>query len=261
MVTLHVVTLIPAKDSIRRRVWEALQDAGVARFPGAWGRIPNFRGAEAAAQRLRQLDIWKNARSIKCNPDAPQLPVRKAALEDGKTVYMAVPRLRSEQCFLELDAERLLASQFRRAASIAGSSQFGRPVDPRDMPRIDLVVTGVVAATREGARLGKGGGYSDLEYALLAELGMLDSTTPIVTTAHTLQVVYDAVPVERHDISLDFIVTPGEAIECPRVCKRPRGIDWSLLSRERIEEMPALFQLWREASHGRPPALRQSWRG
>jgi hypothetical protein len=39
----------------------ALLAAKVARFPGAEGRIPNFTGAEAAAERLRRLPVWTAA--------------------------------------------------------------------------------------------------------------------------------------------------------------------------------------------------------
>ncbi len=85
--------MLAAKAALRDQVWAAMSAAGVARFPGAAGRIPNFTGAEAAAQRLRELPEWRAARGLKANPDLPQLPVRQRALEDGKTVYMAVPRL------------------------------------------------------------------------------------------------------------------------------------------------------------------------
>jgi 5-formyltetrahydrofolate cyclo-ligase len=37
--------------------------------------------------------------TVKANPDSPQLPVRQRALEDGKTVYMAVPRLAADAPF------------------------------------------------------------------------------------------------------------------------------------------------------------------
>src|SRR5690348_6585883 len=37
---------VDAKQEVRERVWDLLQREGVARFPGARGRIPNFRGAE-----------------------------------------------------------------------------------------------------------------------------------------------------------------------------------------------------------------------
>jgi hypothetical protein len=76
------------KAALRTLVWEELRAAAVARFPGATGRIPNFTGAEAAAERLRGLPEWAGARTVKANPDSPQLRVRQRALEDGKTLYM-----------------------------------------------------------------------------------------------------------------------------------------------------------------------------
>ncbi len=77
--------LLAAKAAQRQEVWAAMRAARVARFPGAEGRIPNFTGAEAAAERLRGLPAWQAAATLKANPDSPQLPVRQRALEDGKT--------------------------------------------------------------------------------------------------------------------------------------------------------------------------------
>jgi 5-formyltetrahydrofolate cyclo-ligase len=91
------------KSEIRQKVWLSMQREGVARFPGAVGRIPNFVGAERAAQLLREMAVWRRALVVKVNPDAPQLPVRRLALAEGKILYMAVPRLRSEKCFAEID--------------------------------------------------------------------------------------------------------------------------------------------------------------
>jgi 5-formyltetrahydrofolate cyclo-ligase len=51
------------KQDVRERIWRVLQEEGAARFPGARGRIPNFRGAEAAAQRLAELPEWQAAGS------------------------------------------------------------------------------------------------------------------------------------------------------------------------------------------------------
>ena len=47
--------VLAAKAVLRQDVWSAMRAAKVARFPGAAGRIPNFTGAEAAAERLRAL--------------------------------------------------------------------------------------------------------------------------------------------------------------------------------------------------------------
>ncbi|HTD25639.1 MAG TPA: 5-formyltetrahydrofolate cyclo-ligase, partial [Candidatus Elarobacter sp.] len=151
------------KAEIRQKVWQTIQREGVARFPGALGRVPNFAGAEQAAQLLREMAVWRRALVVKVNPDAPQLPVRRLALAEGKILYMAVPRLRTEKCFVEIDPQRL-GKKAALAASIAGACRWGRAVSPREMRPVDLVVCGSVAVGRDGARLGKGGGYCDLEY-------------------------------------------------------------------------------------------------
>ena len=91
------------KQKLRERVWDDLEESGEARFPfPPHGRIPNFAGAKEAADRLTDIDAWQDADVVKANPDAPQLPVRRAALRAGKTLYMAVPRLREADCFLRL---------------------------------------------------------------------------------------------------------------------------------------------------------------
>lgn len=227
------------KQALREEIWTLLEDQGAARFPSAPGRIPNFVGAEEAAHRLAELPEWRRARTLKCNPDLPQLPVRALALEQGKTVYMAVPRLREKKCFIELDPARLKGSA-RRAASIKGSSKFGVPVDPGDMPQIDLIVAGSVAVRRDGARLGKGGGYSDLEFGLAVELDLVGPWTRIVTTVHPLQVTSTLFPMVRHDIPLDIIITRDETIPCNRTYDRPSGIYWDMLPEEKIAEIPIL---------------------
>src|SRR5437870_10826915 len=120
----------PDKHTLRKRIWKLLERRHVTRFPfPATGRIPNFRGAEAAAARAATLPEWKRARRLKCNPDAPQRPLRLRALREGKIVFMAVPRLRTANCFLRLDPERL-KGRLAEAATIAGAAKLGEPVAP-----------------------------------------------------------------------------------------------------------------------------------
>src|SRR5215831_12838076 len=99
--------VLAAKAALRLEVWSQMRAAKVARFPGAEGRIPNFTGAEAAAERLRGMGVWHATGTVKANPDSAQLPVRQRALEDGKTVYMAVPRLAEPEPFFSLDPAHL----------------------------------------------------------------------------------------------------------------------------------------------------------
>src|ERR1700746_1877499 len=65
------------KSAARQWVWDRLVAEGVARFPfPPHGRIPNFAGAEVAAARLLEIEPWKSAATIKCNPDSPQRRLR-----------------------------------------------------------------------------------------------------------------------------------------------------------------------------------------
>ena len=229
------------KQEVRERVWALLTEKGVARFPGARGRIPNFKGADEAAALLAKNDEWSAAATLKSNPDAPQLPVRARALAEGKVVFMAVPRLAEPKPFIALDPARLRVTP-RRAASIRGASSAGRPTELKDMPHIDLIVCGTVAVNRRGVRIGKGGGYSDIEFALALEAGLVDNRTAIATTVHPLQLLDEDLPETDHDFRVDLIVTPDETIRTRRA-RRPPGIIWSHLDEEMIEAIPALAAL------------------
>lgn len=227
------------KDKLREFVWRRLEEAGVARFPKPIrSRIPNFVGAERAAERIRSLPEYRSARVIFCNPDSPQAPVRWMALADGKIVVVATPRLRSG--LLILDPERIPSHEYRRAATIRGAFRFGQPVEPWSI-KVDLKVVGSVAVSRDGARLGKGHGYSDLEYAILREVGAIGPDTPVVTTVHDLQVL-DFIPRSKHDVPVDVIATPTKVIRTPRQ-EKPSGIYWEEISEEILEEIPLLSRL------------------
>jgi 5-formyltetrahydrofolate cyclo-ligase len=228
-----------SKDALREEIWELLEKRKVARFPGATGRIPNFIGAEACARLLSEAPFWKKAKVLKSNPDSPQRAIRQRALQEGKVIYMAVPRLRSEKPFIELDPSKLKCSPYV-ASSIKGAAKFGRPVALEQVRKIELVVCGSVAVNRKGARVGKGGGYSDLEFALLTEKRTLGSKTPIFTSVHPLQVVDEEIPMTEHDIPLTAIITPTEIIQIDSSFPRPKGIYWDMLPQEKIDDIPVL---------------------
>ncbi|MGH7826511.1 MAG: 5-formyltetrahydrofolate cyclo-ligase [Candidatus Binatia bacterium] len=230
---------VNTKRAIRERIWTLLQEEKAARFPGAAGRIPNFIGAEACARVLSNTAIWKKAKVLKANPDSPQRAIRQKALEEGKIVYMAVPRLHSERPFIELNPSTLKCSPYA-ASSIKGAATYGCPVTLEELKAIDLVVCGSVAVNRRGARVGKGGGYSDLEFALLSEAGKTGPGTPIVTSVHPLQIVKDTLPMTVHDIPLDAIITPTEIVEVKSPSRRPEGIYWNMLPPDKIEAIPVL---------------------
>jgi 5-formyltetrahydrofolate cyclo-ligase len=228
-------TVLAAKARLRADVWSELDVPGVARFPRPANRIPNFVGAEAAARRLAETAEWAAAATVKANPDSPQWPVRQRALIDGKLVYMAVPRLAERDPFFLLDPAQLVDSP-RASSSIKGAARSARTVDVDELEPVDLVVTGCVAVDERGARLGKGGGFSDLELAIAAEAGLVDGHTIVVTTVHELQVLdRDTIPTTVHDIHVDRVV------RCPRPASwsLPR-LAWDQLTDEKIAAIPLL---------------------
>jgi 5-formyltetrahydrofolate cyclo-ligase len=227
-----------AKQTIRDQVWGLLEKERATREPGVAGYIPDFVGAEVAAHHLTQLEEWRRAKVVKANPDRAQLPVRSLALAQGKRVYMAVPRLAAELPFVLLDPKQLRlppdAVASHQAARVAG-----RSVDIDEVEPIDLVVCGSVAVNRKGTRIGKGGGYSDLEVALLIDHRLLDEASMLVTTVHQLQVLDLELPEEAHDFRVDVIATPKGIIRAP-AWPRPPGILWDRLEPEAIDAIPFL---------------------
>ncbi|GAB3677668.1 5-formyltetrahydrofolate cyclo-ligase [Saccharopolyspora tripterygii] len=230
------------KGAIRRQVWNLLHQQDVVAGEGsAHGRIPNFIGAERAADKLAALPAWKAADVVKAVPDKAQLPARVRALREGKVVYMAAPKLAPPQPFYLLDLEEL-AVPAEEAASSRTAPSVARNVGLDELQPVDLIVCGSVAVNRHGVRLGKGAGYSDIEVALLSQAGLIGSDTTIVTTVHPLQVIDEDIPEARHDFSVDLIVTTDEVIACgPQ--RRPSGLDWKELSAEQVAAMPVLQSL------------------
>ncbi|WP_049982846.1 5-formyltetrahydrofolate cyclo-ligase [Halorubrum sp. BV1] len=279
------------KQAVREAVWDAFDEGDQARFPfPPHDRIPNFAGADAACERLTATPEWAAARTLKCNPDAPQLPVRRAALRAGKTLYVAQPRLRDPDPFLRIDPDDLAVADAASdggggesaaesddavdaptvddATTVSGISTHGTPVAPKAVPHVDLVVSGSVGVTTAGARIGKGEGYSDLEWGLLRELDAVDDDTTVATTVHELSVLdgpesavaagggagdggtrivddtgpdAEALPEpDAHDVPLDLIATPKRTIRTETPYARPLGIDWEALDDERLDAIPAL---------------------
>jgi 5-formyltetrahydrofolate cyclo-ligase len=191
------------------------------------------------------LSEWQAARVVKANPDRAQIPVRANALRAGKVVYMAVPALAREYPFVRLDPGHL-PEPAGQAADKDRALALGEPAHLDDVPRIDLAVAGSVAVNRDGARVGKGGGFSDIEIALLTEAGLIGPWTVIAATVHDLQVLDEPLPETAHDFRLDLVVTPTEVIRAAHPRPSP-GVIWEDLDPAKIAAIPVLVSLQRPA--------------
>lgn len=181
------------------------------------------------------------------------MPVRVLALEQGKLVYMAAPKLATPEPFYVLDSATLTvppteAAQRETAVRVAATTS----VDA--MRQVDLVVVGSVAVNAKGARLGKGSGYSDIELGLLAEAGLVTEQTIICTTVHELQVLDEDLPELRHDFRVDLIATPQRIIWCGEP-RQPRGVNWDGLTSAQIASIPVLKARAQRGVSERLPSL------
>lgn len=234
-----------SKDALRHEIWGELERSG-AWVDSPWSRIPDYVGAEIAAERLTGLPAWKAARIVKSNPDPAQIPLRRKALEAGKLLYAPVPGLVRSHPFVALDPEDLARRgiAFADAARSEVYVEIGRPMSFHEMQPMDILAVGCVAVSREGGRTGKGGGFADLELGIFRVLGLVPSHAPIVTTVHDIQVVSaDRLVMQAHDEPLAWIATPTELIETHSTHPTPVGIDWDLVQPDQYEGIPFLRAL------------------
>ncbi|MEV4709808.1 5-formyltetrahydrofolate cyclo-ligase [Micromonospora sp. NPDC049374] len=110
-----------------------------------------------------------------------------------------------------------------------------------DMRPVDMIVCGSVAISRRnGVRVGKGAGYSDLEIALLTEVGLVTRDTVIATTVHQSQLFDEELPHADHDFSVDYAITPEEVVACAPDRARPPGIIRENLRPDQLDNITAL---------------------
>jgi 5-formyltetrahydrofolate cyclo-ligase len=232
------------REELRRRIWDLMEETNIARFPRpVHGRIPNFVGAEQSALNLLKHDALKTVKTVKVNPDAPQRMVRELMLRTRRKVVMPTPRI--SEGFLLLDPDKIPGNAFSAASTIRGAFKYGERVDPQNLPEIDLIVVGSVVVDVFGGRLGKGEGYSELEYGILVECKKISPDIPIMTTVHDIQVVTERIPLELWDFTVDWIITPTKTLRAkgPRV--RPKGILWEHVDREKLLRIPVLNSLFK----------------
>lgn len=245
------------KWAIRQRIWDYLEKNDIAANPRpVHHRIPNFVGAELTAIQVEKLPEFHRARWVKINPDTPQKPVRIATLRAGKMLLVPQPRLRTG-FFSVLNPAKIEPRNYAFAATQSGVVELGEPIDLDARIKVDMVVIGSVAVNpANGARLGKGEGFAELEYGMLRWMGAIDDDTPVVTCIHDCQLV-DDIPSDRmlcHDVPVDIICTPTQIIRVPRSLPKPTGIYWDKLSPQKLASIKVLQRLRAriEQEQGRP---------
>ena len=227
-----------------KRSGAAMAPRALRRFPSPDGRIPNFVGAEAAADALAATPrVGARPRTIKSNPDSPQLPVRVRALDDGKLVYMAVPRL-AEPIRSSCSIPHSLPIRPRQAATIKrrGALRAARSRSTRWSPSI--------SSSPVAWRWAKTARGSARAAASVISSSRSRPRAGLVESRHHRRDHRARRPGAggrrrsrrpRHDMHVDLIVTPTRIVRRTRPARnRLPELDWSQLTPEKIAAIPLL---------------------
>jgi 5-formyltetrahydrofolate cyclo-ligase len=175
------------------------------------GVSPTDRASATAsiAARLAQLPAYRMARAVLgyCGDaqrgEIETLPLLQSLLESGK--LLALPRVVGDVADGKMVLHEVVdLSQLQR-------SKLGLLEPPINalvmtLSTLDLIIIPGTAFDRKGNRLGAGGGFYD---RLLA----VKNHPTTVALAFDCQLV-DAVPMQQHDVAMDFIITESQTIDC-----------------------------------------------
>lgn len=158
--------------------------------------------SNSIAENLFSLEEWKKAKTIGITisipPEVPTVRIIEQAWSEGKEV--AVPKCNPEKKTMEFKK----ISSFNQLESV----YYGllEPVEETAKARkeeLDVMIVPGLAFTKEGYRLGFGGGYYDrfLSHYRGATLAL----------TYELQLM-DDLPIEVHDIAVSKLITPSRIL-------------------------------------------------
>ncbi|MCS7191449.1 MAG: 5-formyltetrahydrofolate cyclo-ligase [Armatimonadetes bacterium] len=197
------------RERLRRRIWHLMEAAGVLTFPlDVFGKVPNFIGAERAAELLAQQIEFEQAKVIFVSPDHVLRRVRELVLERGKILAISLP-----QPLIRQGKPKLLQITERKTIKAATNvDNFLRYGQPLSQP-VDLAVLSSVVVDRKGNRLTPRKEFGDKYWHMLLESGFAHKGTKIATIVHPLQFADDLAKwITEEDVKADLIVTPEEVI-------------------------------------------------
>ena len=190
------------KDALKRR----------SQFSGK----DRARAAEQLADQLLTLDVLKHAHTISAyvpfGGEINILPALGALLESGESAVerVVMPRVvvEEDRLSLHLCDSKLFTDVLGGGAFVEG---YGGILEPpaswTEVPfdEVDVIIVPGVAFDRDCYRIGYGKGFYD------RMLGERKAGAPAIGVIFD-ELLYDALPLEDHDVAMDFVVSPHEVL-------------------------------------------------
>lgn len=207
---------------------------------------PDFEGSDQAARRLLDEGVAAHPALVFAVPDGAVQSARELLLHRGSRILLSTYCMR--RGFRLLDPARISPADYAFAATLDGVERFGVEMSVADMAKlgaVDLLLTGAAAVSANGTRVGRSYQYFDIEWGLLAEIGLVNDGTPAAVIVHDVQLMPGKIAALPREAVPDFIALPSRLIRLENRPRRPRGIDWAGIDPDEIELMPALVELQR----------------
>lgn len=236
-------------ENVRDRVWDQLRAVARpdSRFHFDFAPMhPDFEGSEAAAEKLLGAFAGRPIRTAFSAPDGALRATREALLRAGARLVVSTYCMR--RGFRLLEPERIAESDYAFASTLDGLDRFGVPVDIAAIAALgpmDLLVTGAAAVASNAVRYGRSYQYFDIEWGVLAELGVAAEKTPVAVVIHDVQLTEAKIAPSAREAVADLIATPTRLVRVDGRPQRPRRVAWDSIDPEEIELMPVLVELQR----------------
>lgn len=206
--------------------------------------VPDFAGSELARERLFELPAYQAAETVFVAPDNSATGIIEHSLQQGQKVV--VPTYALRRGMVLLDPATISSADFAFAATLDGLERFGETLTLESLKRlqhVDMLMTGAIAFTTSGVHVGNGQAYLDLEWGILATLGLVQSSTPIIGLAHDIQVVDIPLEPKPLDVTVNTITTPTKTLHTGSQPQRPSGISVKQLRQGQTDSVAYLSQL------------------
>ncbi len=241
------------REAIRKKVWGDLRRVARPDSRFHWdftAFIPDYEGSDLCAGKIRDMDSYRQARTIFVTPDNNLAVFRANCLADQKA--MIVPTYGLGRGFWQITPADAPPGAEEYASTLDGLERFARPYPVESVPpgdRPTLIVTGASVINDEGVRISASPSYFDLEWLILQALGIVTADTPIIASVHDCQVVEWPCEPQPYDAVVDWIVTPSRVIQTGHRYPKPDDRSWEQLPWSVISEVPLLRNLYQQKSH------------
>lgn len=213
---------------------------------------PDFRGSSEAVARVTELHCYKDAKTVLVTSDNSLEGLRLRALKDGKTVIVGTYRLR--RGFVVLDPKSIGEGRLELAACLDGMERLGKKVELAQLRddgyKIHMCALGGLVFNNQGVVIWEGQALFEVQWALLQDLKVVDTATPVVSVAHECQIVDEAQyglgvirPDKNGEVQCDFVVTNERVLEVKGAVKPTGGVDFKKVDSEALNNIPPLQEL------------------